>query len=281
MKNVFCVCNELQEITIPSSVTYIGENIFSNCPKLTSIRFDPNCKLESLSNQFLSNCNPIQEIELPTSITTLQENGFIGCASLSRITMPNVKHIDRGTFDSCYSLSTIELPSTLTYLGSFVFENCFELKEINIPESVVKIGDQVFLNCEALTSVTIPTSVTEVDHSLFRKCSHLKEIYIGKERIKTYPFKVTYSIMLQLKEIGIECPEVILTQEDVYLQKDLLKKNRTPIPKEVSYLDDNCFRNNRDFLTIKIHRNIKSIGKDCFVNCDAFIKNRSKIDYDK
>ena len=193
--------------------------------------------------------------------------------------MPNVKHIEFSCFQACYELTTIELPSTLTYLGLFAFKNCFSLKEINIPDSVVKLEENIFYNCDALTSVTLPTTLTEAHHSAFRRCSNLKEISIGNERIKTYPFKVTYSFMLQLKEVGIECPEVILTQEDVYLNKELLKNN--PIPLEVPYLDDNCFRNIDDFETIVIHENIKSIGKDCFVNCDAIIINKSKIDYDK
>ena len=192
--------------------------------------------------------------------------------------MPNVKHIDRGTFDSCYSLSTIELPSTLTYLGSYAFTFCFELKEVKIPESVVKIGNEIFFECNSLTSVTLPTTLTEVDHSLFRRCSNLKEIYIGNERINTYPFKVTYSIMLQFKQIGINCPEVILTREDVSSNKKFTIF--ITIPEEVSYLDDYCFRNNNYFETIEIHEKIKSIGKDCFTNCDAVIVNNSLVKYD-
>ena len=205
----------------------------------------------------------------------LHDNVFNYCSSLSKISIPNVKHIEQCCFKNCYSLTTIDLPSTLTYLGSYAFQYCFELKEVRIPDSVVKMGNNLFFECDSLTSVTLPTTLTEVDHSLFRRCSNLKEIYIGKKKVKTYPFKVTYSIMLQLKEIGIECPEVILTQEDVYLNKELLKIN--PIPLEVSYLDDNCFRNIDDFETIVIHENIKSIGKDCFVNCSATIRNKSKI----
>ena len=84
--------------------------------------------------------------------------------------------------------------------------------------------------------------------------------------------------MLQFKEIGIEFPEVILTREDVYLQRELLTTN--PIPLEVSYLDDNCFRNNDDFNKIVIHKKIKAIGKDCFFKCKAEIINKSPIKFD-
>ena len=84
--------------------------------------------------------------------------------------------------------------------------------------------------------------------------------------------------MLHFKGIKVKCSEVVLTREDVCLQKELLKNN--PIPLEVSYLDDNCFRNNDDFNKIVIHKKIKAIGKDCFFKCDAEIINKTKIPID-
>ena len=191
--------------------------------------------------------------------------------------MPNVKHIELRCFFCCCALKEIELPTTLTSLGSFAFQYCVNLKEINIPESVVKLGTSVFFNCESLTSVTLSKSLKfeEVDHSLFKNCSSLKQLFIGDKKVKEYPFKVTYSIMLQFKKIGIKCKEVVLTREDVYLHKDELKKN--PIPSEVKYLDDHCFRNNNDYDVITIHKNIVEIGEQCFVNCKTPVINKSKV----
>ena len=276
-ERTFATVSELVEFTIPSSVTRVGESFINCSSKLTSIKFDKNCQLEVLSDAFAFYCQKLKEIDLPTSITKMQTDAFNDCITLSRISMPNMQHIEQCSFNNCFSLSTIDLPSTLTYLGSYAFQFCYNLKEVNIPESVVRLGNSLFMNCDSLTSVTLPTTLKfeEVDHCLFKRCSGLKEIHIGKEKIKEYPFKVTYSIMLQFKTIGIKCKEVVLTNEDVYLNKQQLKKE--PIPKEVKYLDDNCFRNNDDFVKIVIHKNIVSIGKECFKNCNAIIKNKSKI----
>ena len=50
---------------------------------------------------------------------------------------------------------------------------------------------------------------------------------------------------------------------------------KEPIPKEVKYLDNQCFRNNEDFDLITIHKDIVSIGEDCFINCKAKIINET------
>ena len=50
---------------------------------------------------------------------------------------------------------------------------------------------------------------------------------------------------------------------------------KEPIPKEVKYLDDHCFRNNEDFDLITIHKDVVSIGEDCFINCKGKIINET------
>ena len=186
-----------------------------------------------------------------------------------------MKHIEQCVFNNCYSLSSITLPSTLTYLGSFAFQYCLALKEVTVPESVQFMGHQIFLECRSLTSVTLPSTITNIDHNMFRRCTALEQIIIGGKKVKKYPFKVNYTIMLHLKRKGITCQHVVLTKEDVLLYKYAWKPDFT-IPKEITYLDDNCFRNEVYFKHIEIHRSIKEIGIDCFKNCPAVIKNKSK-----
>ena len=81
--------------------------------------------------------------------------------------------------------------------------------------------------------------------------------------------------MLQFKQIGIECKEIILTREDMYLNTNLFINN--PIPLEVKYLDNNCFKNNNKYEKIIIHKGIKEIGEDCFYGCHSKIVNKSKL----
>ena len=58
--------------------------------------------------------------------------------------------IGKGAFSGCYSLTSINIPNSITTIGESAFENCYFLTSINIPNSVTRIEDGAFENCENL-----------------------------------------------------------------------------------------------------------------------------------
>ena len=81
-----------------------------------------------------------------------------------------VTELGNRCFYSCWSLTSITIPSSVTSLGSGCFSGCSSLKSINIPSSVTSIGDNCFFNCSGLTSITIPSSVTSLGVQCFDIC---------------------------------------------------------------------------------------------------------------
>ena len=55
--------------------------------------------------------------------------------------------IGNSTFESCNSLTSINLPSSITEIGDYVFMNCNNLSSITIPKCVIKIGALAFEGC--------------------------------------------------------------------------------------------------------------------------------------
>ena len=49
---------------------------------------------------------------------------------------------------------TIEIPDTVTEIGSYAFHNFRKVKEINLPNSVTSIGNYAFRSCSSLTNIT-------------------------------------------------------------------------------------------------------------------------------
>lgn len=58
-----------------------------------------------------------------------------------------------------------------------MFNSCTSLSSIEIPSSVTSIGGSAFANCTALTSIDIPSSVTNIDNWAFGDCENLKEMH--------------------------------------------------------------------------------------------------------
>ena len=89
-----------------------------------------------------------------------------------------VKVIGNRTFERCDSLTSINIPNSVTNIGDEAFHVCKSLTDINIPNSVTNIGDEAFSWCESLTSINIPNGVTNIGNGTFEGCWSLTSINI-------------------------------------------------------------------------------------------------------
>ena len=202
-------CSSLTSIEIPNSVTSIGGHAFQNCTGLTSINI-PN-SVTSIGSQAFSGCSNINSITIPNSVVTIGAYAFSGCNELESIivesgnmvydsrdncnaiirtsdntliagckktVIPNsVTAIDVGSFYRCSSLTSIEIPSSVTTIVSWSF-SFSGLKSVSIPNSVTKIGWEAFRGCNNLHSVTISSNVTEIEDAVFAQCASLTSVVI-------------------------------------------------------------------------------------------------------
>lgn len=53
-------------------------------------------------------------------------------------------------FEGCEDLEYINVPNSITHIGTCAFGNCKNLISINIPNNVTYIGEYAFTNCEKL-----------------------------------------------------------------------------------------------------------------------------------
>ena len=146
--SVLIECNDktVTSITIPDSVTSIGNGAFRYCTSLTSIT-------------------------IPNSVMSISNGAFWNCTKLASITIPNsVTSIGNDAFRYCTSLASITIPNSVTSIGDSTFWNCKSLASITIPESVTSIGNSVFIGCTSLASITIPNSVTSIGNNAFDGC---------------------------------------------------------------------------------------------------------------
>ena len=119
----------MTSVTIPNSVTSIGQNAFYNCSGLTSVT-------------------------IPNSVTSIGQGAFAYCSSLTSVTIPNsVTSIGDLDFAYCSGLTSITIPNSVTSIGSVAFSGCSGLTSVTIPNSVTFISDEAFAKCSNLENV--------------------------------------------------------------------------------------------------------------------------------
>ena len=97
---LLCNCTNLTTITIPNSVTSIGDYAFTGCRGLTSITI-PN-SVTSIGSSAFSNCYGLTSITIPNSVTSISHGAFRGCSGLTSITIPeSVTTIGEDAFFGC------------------------------------------------------------------------------------------------------------------------------------------------------------------------------------
>ena len=89
-----------------------------------------------------------------------------------------VTKIGSSAFSGCSGLTSLDIPSGVTEIGESTFSGCSGLTGLDIPSGVTEIGSSAFEGCSGLTSLDIPSGVTEIGRSAFSGCSGLTSIYV-------------------------------------------------------------------------------------------------------
>jgi len=174
--NAFLGCVYLTSITIPESVTSIGQQAFSGCSSLTNVII-PN-SVNSIGSYAFYNCTSLASLNIPNGVTSIGQQAFYN-SSLTSVTIPSsITSIGNQAFSGCSRLTSVTIPSSVTSIGQQAFSGCSSLTNVTIPSSVTSIGQQAFSGCSGLTSVTIPDSVTSIGVCAFNGCTALTSITV-------------------------------------------------------------------------------------------------------
>ena len=169
---------QLVSVTIPNSVTEIGNSAFSNCQKLTSIDI-PN-SVTSLGAYAFNQCYALSSVRLSNSIRSLENSTFKGCESLTSIVIPaSVTSIGDNVFNGCRHLSSVDIPNSVTEIRYYAFINCTDLSSVRLPNSLKTVYHGAFMDCQSLTSIDIPDSVTDIGTSVFERCKSMTSVSLG------------------------------------------------------------------------------------------------------
>ena len=191
----------LTSVSIPNSVTYIGNYAFRNCTNLASISIPDSVTYigsDAFENTAWYNNQPDGIICVGKLLYkykgTMPEN--------TNLTIPDsVAHIGVYAFSNCTGLTNITIPNSVTSIDNGAFRSCINLKIIDIPESVTKIGEGAFSDCKNLLKITIPDSIVSVGRKAFENTTWYDNqldgvIYVGKTLYNRLPRKLKFLIKI-------------------------------------------------------------------------------------
>ena len=108
----FAGCSSMTSVTIPESVTSIGNGAFAGCSGLTSITI-PDSVTKIGSRKLFAGCTGLRRLRLPNQISslvpTISNQLVYGCYELEEINIPEcIYSVDKGAFDSNTKLWNIQ-----------------------------------------------------------------------------------------------------------------------------------------------------------------------------
>ena len=166
---------DLAAVTIPEGVTVIPGDAFTGCENLFSVTIKGN--VTDIGFSAFEGCS-FTSIELPSTVTYIGHWAFANNPNLKSISIPNgVEIIEPGTFNKCTSLTSVDIPKSVTSIGSQAFSYC-SFTTLTIPGNVKTIGSCAFEKCEKLTSVVLEEGVQEINNSAFENCKNIITVTI-------------------------------------------------------------------------------------------------------
>ncbi len=287
----FMNCTSLTSVTIPSSVTSIGEEVFYGCSSMESIAVDPGNTKYRCENGILYSVGYLHTVYAPAKLggaveinsaaMYIDKSAFRGCTEITGVVIhENVAFIYQGAFEGCTKLASVRIESTNVSVRS-AFGGCTAITDVFAPDAVFigsesirrsnletvniisgSVGGQMFKNCAKLTDVTLAEGVTGLGKEAFSGCTSLVNITIPSTvtSISDYAFNGCVALS------SITVPTAV-TSIGNYAFNGCAALNSIDIPNSVSSLGNYAFSGCDMIANITIPNSVTSIGDCAFAEC--------------
>lgn len=186
-------------------------------------------------------------------VTEIGFQAFAYCKNLTSVSMPEgLTTIENSAFRACTKLTSVAIPSSVEKIGQEAFYYCKSLASLIIPQDskLKTIGSYAFEDCDSLVSVFIPSNVEEIGMMAFSGISNLFSLVVDEQN-KFYDSRSN-------------CNAIIETRSN----KLISGCSTTIIPKGITSIEENAFRECLNLTSITIPQGVSEICYQAFLKCE-------------
>ncbi len=241
--------NKLTSITLPNTLTYIGEQVFSKNNELTEVSMPDS--VSTVRAYAFAETGETLAMTVRYNSGTVAANMLRNTPITSVVIEEGITKVGNYSFAYCNNLSSITFPETLETIGQYSFFENRKYSEVTLPKNVTSIGTYAFARGYALTKITIPDSVQTIGASAFFRPSD-----------KDIAPVLTVVIYYNKGEI---CANLL----------DAQHMNHIYVNDNIYSLGNNAFSNAPNLETVSVSDTISSCGTNCFKSSSTklYIRN--------
>lgn len=255
----------LTTVTIPASVTSLGDSAFRDCENLESVEIRAALDSNGTGSSLFAGCTALETVTLADGVTTVGESMFDGCTALESVALPDsVTGIGRGVFKDCTGLTAVSLPAAAEGIQISMFENCTSLQRIDIPAGVEAIYARAFYGCSALDEISIPSGIRQIDEYAFYGCTGLTSIRLSADNrtdIGPYAFRGCTGLT------SVELPERVTLDDSAF--SGCTGLDSIVVPAEARVNGAFVFAGCTGLTSVTLADGLSRIGENMFSACTS------------
>ena len=259
--NAFSDCSGLTSVVFGNSLKSIGSYAFLSCTSLTSVEI-PN-SVKTVAGRAFYHCFGLTSVKVADgeSVINFGAYAFDLCPIEDLYLGRNWTHDFKTALSS--GIKTLTLGDKVTALPNYAFYGCSVLASVEIPNSVTSIGTEAFSKCTGLKSFKVADgeSVISFGKNVLASCP-VEDLYLGRNW--TYAGSGAISTGIQTLTLGDK-----VTALPDYAFLDCAGLTSVEIPNSVTSIGASAFSECSGLTSVEIPNSITSIVPFTFHMCSG------------